>query len=136
MILRKLLPLVLLMVVASTARGETGPDIQEGLWEISVDLEVAGMPMKMPTNTYTQCIRKDKAVPRSGQSDKTCTQKNVVIKGNTVSWKVSCDNPGGEMTGKGIIIYHKDKMDGHMSMKGQGMNMTTRFKGHRIGDCK
>ena len=136
MIRKIILSAIMLLAVVSIAYGETGPDIQEGLWEITVDIEIAGMPMKMPASTYTQCIRKDNAVPRSAQPDGACTPKDVHVKGNTVSWTVSCDNPGGKMTGKGIIIYHKDKMDGHMNMEGQGMNMTTHFKGHRIGSCK
>ena len=47
-----------------------------------------------------------------------------------------CTNPGGQMTGKGRVTYNNDKMDGSMTMEGQGMKMTSNFKGHRIGACQ
>jgi len=136
MMKKTFLTIILMIIVASFAHGGSGPDMQEGLWEITVDLEMPGMPMKMPPNTYTQCIRKDEAIPRNDQPNQECVQKDVSVKGNTVSWTVECTSPGGNMTGQGVITYHKDKMDGRMTMQGQGMNMITHFKGKRIGECK
>ena len=136
MLKKTVLMVVLLMSAVGFAFAGSGPDIHEGLWEITVDLEMAGMPMKMPPSTFTQCIKKDSAIPRNDQPGQQCVQKDVKVKGNTVSWTMECDNPGGKMEGKGVITYDKEKMDGQMTMKGQGMQMLTHFKGHRIKACE
>ncbi len=136
MVKKTLLCLVLLLAVASSAQAGSGPDIQEGQWQITMEMEIPGMPMKMPPATYTQCIKKDDLIPQDEKQNQECVQKNVTVKGNTVSWTVECDVPGGQMTGKGKITYHKDKMEGQMTTQGQGMKMVSHFKGHRLGECK
>ena len=128
--------MIVLLGLISFAHAGSGPDLNEGMWEITVNLEIAGMPMKMPPSTYTQCIKKDQAVPSDASPDQKCVTKDVTTKGNTVTWTVMCTNPGGQMTGNGMVTYHKDKMDGSMTMEGQGMKMVSNFKGHRIGACK
>lgn len=127
---------ILWLAVVSFAHASSGPDLNEGMWEITVNFEIPGMPMKMPPSTYTQCIKKNQAVPRDEQPGQECVSKDVTTKGNTVTWTVVCNNQGGQMTGKGQVTYHKDKMDGRMTMEGQGMNMISHFKGHRIGACQ
>lgn len=118
------------------AHAGSGPDLHEGLWEITVDVEMPGMPMKMPPNTFTQCIKKDRALPMDQQPGQECETKDIISKGNTVSWTMKCTTPGGQMTGKGKVTYHNDKMEGSMSMQSQGMSMTSHYKGHRVGACK
>ena len=136
MLKKTFLMVVLLMSAVGFASAGSGPDIHEGLWEITVVLEMTGMPMKMPPSTFTQCIKKDSAIPRNDQPGQQCVQKDVKVKGNTVSWTMECANPGGKMVGKGVITYHKEKMDGQMTMEGQGMHMLTHFKGRRIKACE
>jgi hypothetical protein len=118
------------------AHAGSGPDLDEGLWEITTELEMPGMPMKMPPSTFTQCIKKDQAVPADEKPGQECKTKDLTTKGNTISWTVECAHPGGQMTGKGTVTYHRDKMEGSLNMQGQGMTMTSRFKGHRVGACQ
>lgn len=125
-----------LIVMSSLAYAGSGLNINEGKWQITVSMEIEGMPMKMPPNTFTQCLKKEQAVPNDEKPNQQCVTKDVVTKGNSVSWTMVCTNPGGQMTGKGMVSYHKDKMDGSMTMEGQGMKMISRFNGHRIGDCQ
>lgn len=110
--------------------------LDEGLWEITAEVEMPGMPMKMPPTTYTQCIKKDQAVPMDEKPGQECKVKDVTTKGNTTSWTVECSNPAGPMIGKGTVSYNGDKMEGSMHMEGQGMTMTSRYKGHRVGACQ
>ena len=128
--------MIVWLVLISLAYAGSGPDINEGMWEITVSLEIPGMPMKMPPSTYTQCIKKDQAVPNENQPGQECVAKDITTSGNTVTWTMVCTNPGGQMTGKGRVTYNNDKMDGSMTMEGQGMKMTSNFKGHRIGACQ
>ena len=130
-----LLGLVLLLSLVTVAQAGSGPDVHEGRYQITMDMEIPGMPMKMPPTTFTQCIKKQNLVPEDAQQSQECKQKDVTIKGNTVSWTVECDTPNGKMVGKGSITYNNDKMQGQMTTEGQGMKMISHFKGHRIGDC-
>ena len=114
----------------------SGPDFQEGEWEITVAVEMPGMPMKMPPSTYTQCMKKDNPVPQNDQPGQQCEMKDIKTKGNTVTWTILCDSPGGKMTGEGKVTYEKQSMSGTMTMQGQGMQMISKFSGRRIGPCK
>jgi hypothetical protein len=133
---KSVVSIMLWLAIVSFAQAGSGPDLNEGMWEITVDLEVPGMPMKMPSSTYTQCLKKDQAIPNDEKPGQECVTKDVTTKGNTVAWTVTCTNPGGQMSGKGMATYHKDKMDGSMTMEGQGMKMVSHFKGHRVGACQ
>ncbi len=136
MVRKAVVGMIVLLALISFAHAGSGPDLNEGMWEITVDLEIPGMPMKMPPSTYTQCIKKDQAIPSDKRPDQQCVTRDVTTQGNTVTWTVMCTNPGGQMTGKGMVTYHKDKMDGSMTMEGQGMKMVSNFKGHRVGACQ
>ena len=127
--------LLLLLFFVSVAYGESTPDIQEGQWQITMEMEIPTMPMKMPPTTYNQCITKKDVIPQGTNQNGACKQNDVTIKGNTVTWVVICDSTGGQMTGKGSITYHKNKMEGTMTTEGQGVKMISHFKGHRLGDC-
>ncbi len=128
----------ILLASYSLASAGSGPDIHEGEWKITVSFDLPGLPMKMPPNTYTQCIRKDQPVPKSEKPNQTCEIKDIRTQGDTVTWAVDCTNRGGKMTGKGKITYKDDKMEGRMTMKmeGQGVDMVSHYQGVRIGDCR
>jgi hypothetical protein len=133
---KKALAIVIVWLASMVcAHADSGPHMQEGLWEITTELEMPGMPMKMPPTTFTQCIKKDQMVPMDEKPDQKCKIKDVSTKGNTTRWTVECSEAGGQMTGKGMVTYHGDKMEGNMSMQTQGMTMTSRYKGRRVGAC-
>ena len=118
------------------AHAESGPKIHEGKWEITVQVEMSGMPMKMPPSTFTQCINKNQAIPMNEKPGQQCNVKDIKSNGNTMSWTVECTTAGGPMSGKGSVTYHDDSMEGSMRMQTQGMTMTSRYKGHRVGACE
>jgi hypothetical protein len=134
---RKTLAVAIIWLLSTVcAHAGSGPEIHEGLWEITVEIVMPGMPMKMPPSTYTQCFTKDRAIPMDEKPGQQCQAKDISPKGNTVSWTLECATPGGPMTGKGMITYRGDEMEGSMSMQSQGMTMTSRYKGRRIGACE
>lgn len=136
MVKRVLMSLLVSISLVSLAYAGSGLELNEGQWEITMSVEIQGMPMKMPPSTFTQCIKRDQAIPKDEKPNQQCKTKDVVTKGNTVSWTMVCTNPGGQMTGKGTVTYNQDKMNGQMTMEGQGMKMLSHFKGHRIGACQ
>ncbi|BBO80596.1 DUF3617 domain-containing protein [Desulfosarcina ovata] len=124
------------VVVGGTlAHAGTEIDLQDGMWEITSQVNMQGMTV--PPVTFSQCITKENAVPQSsspGQEDCTITDMQTV--GSTVSWTMQCNTQGGAMTGKGKITYHGDRFDGEMKTETMGMVMITKMSGKRTGPCK
>ena len=136
---KKMVPITLMLLASySLVSAGTGPNVKEGEWKITVNFDVPGMPMKMPPNTYTQCIKKDQPIPKNEKPNQVCETKDIKTRGDTVTWTVTCNNRGGAMTGKGVVTYKGDKMEGTMTMttEGEGANFTSHYQGVRIGDCK
>ena len=112
------------------------PNMKDGLWEMTIKMEMAGMPMEMPEMKHTQCITKDNAVPDTSQPDQKCEMISNKVSGDTVTWEMECDTPQGPAHSKGTITYHGDTFDGTVNMTMGQMVMTQKMSGRRIGDCK
>ena len=55
------------MLAGTNCLAGSGPNLQEGLWEITSKMEMMGM--NIPTVKHNQCITKKNAVPDSSQPD-------------------------------------------------------------------
>lgn len=137
MVRRMTLMGVLVLIVLSFGIVSAESNLKPGKWEITTETEMPGMPMQVPPVTHTQCMTLDDMVPQNSQSGQECQISNINVSGDTVTWTIVCTNQGGTMEGKGEICYKGDQMHGTMEMvmKGQGMRMTSRIKGRRIGNC-
>ena len=128
---------VCLLIVAfavPAAFAEENP-IKAGKWEISVQMEMPGMPFKMPPVKMKHCITQEdakSAIPQD-QKNKDCKMGEISIDGNTISWTVEC--PKQKLTGSGRITYDGDTMDGEMKMNADGQEMSTKYAGKRLGEC-
>lgn len=135
--MKKLLGVVIITsILVSLSWAGSKPDFKEGQWEVIVETEIPGMPMKMPPTTVSQCITQETMVPQNQQPGQQCELKDVKSSGNTVSWTSICDTPDGKVTGKGRVTYEKEKMNGSMDMQTQGMEMKLVFKGRYTGPCQ
>ncbi|MBT8341929.1 MAG: DUF3617 family protein [Desulfatitalea sp.] len=132
---RWLVVLVFLALTVSFVYAGSGVDFKEGKWEITSSTEVTGMPMKIPSQTHTQCMKKASPVPHQKQPNQECETVDVKTSGNTVTYTMVCNTPGGKMTGKGKITYSGETMAGGMDMQMQGMSMVSKFSGRYIGQC-
>ena len=101
MITKALAVLIVWLASMVCAHADSSPAMQEGLWEITTELEMEGMPMKMPPTTFTQCLKKGQAVPMDQKPGQQCKIKDVTTEGSTTRWSVECSGSGGQMTGKG-----------------------------------
>jgi hypothetical protein len=117
-----------------------GPDLEEGLWEISTEIDMPGMPMKIPPMVYRQCLTKEDVIPKQGPAEQeNCTYSAPKTRGNTVSWSMECDSPGGKTKSEGEITYQGRQFNGTMTMSMTGavqMSGTNRMTGKRIGECQ
>jgi hypothetical protein len=136
LIKRVLLVLSLAMLCAVPCSAGAGPDFEEGAWEITMTVQIPGVPTQIPPITNVQCLKKDDPIPRGQQPGQECELQDMKVKGNSVTWVVSCTDIHGEMTGRGKATYGKDKMTGSMTMEGEDMTMIIDMKGNRIGKCR
>ena len=115
--------------------------LKEGLWEITTQVEMKGMPQSMPPTTLRQCITKSDPVPRNKDKNYDCKTTGQKINGNTVSYTVECKGKDGVMQTSGTTTYTDNSMNGatttNFKMKGQpAMQMASKIKGKYIGACQ
>ena len=128
--------LLLSMVWATGAFAE----LKEGLWEVTTQVEIKGMPQSMPPTTFRQCITKKDAVPQNQDKNFDCKTINLKTSGDTVSYTVECKGKEGMTKVSGTTTYTDNSMNGSstttVKMKGQPeMQMTSKLKGKYIGAC-
>jgi len=113
--------------------------MQEGLWEVSVQVELPGIPFKPPATTMKHCYTKEEVESQGGvpQADKDCKVSEPRKSGNTVSWTVTCTGKKNAGTGEGAITFNgPGAYEGKMKMTSGGATLTTLYKGKRLGECK
>lgn len=128
----------MLLVTFSIAAEE--PTMKPGKWEITMTMDIPGMPIKMKPITTAVCLTEedvsspDKSLPKPSKDD-SCKILDHKVDGNKVSWKVKCegDQP---MTGSGEITFTDDSYDGTMKMETGGSEMSMKYKAKLLGPCK
>ena len=104
-----------LLAVPAMAADHPG---KAGKWQTKMEMEMPGMPFKMPPVTVDVCITEEdlkdpqKSVPHDAKSD--CKVGDYKVDGKTVSWTVDC--PKQNMKGEGEITYTDNSYSGVMNM--------------------
>src|SRR6185295_16999710 len=71
---------------------------RDGRWEVKMEMDMAGMPARMPPTTMTQCITPDeakdplKSLPegRGGRGNQNCKVSDYKQVGNKITWSMKC----------------------------------------------
>jgi hypothetical protein len=139
--LRKAAVAVTLLGVSVTVLAQGPGPQRDGRWEVKMEMDMPGMPMKMPPMTSVQCITKEqandpqKSMPPQGRGGPSnCTVSDYKVDGNKVTWSMKCAPPE-EMTGTGEFTYGAGTYDGIMKVVRGGQTMTMKYSGKRLGDC-
>ena len=128
------------VVVALSVSALAQSPRRDGRWEVMTEIEMPGMPMKMPAMKTVQCITREQAedpqrsVPQGGGAPNNCKVSDYKVAGNKVTWSMKCEGPEA-MSGTGEITYGENTLDGVMKMERQGQAMTMKYAGKRLGDC-
>jgi hypothetical protein len=138
--MRKFVPYVCAAVIAlvaiAPAKAADHPQ-KPGKWAIAMELEMPGMPVKMPAIKQQICLTEEdlkdpqKSVPTDPKSD--CKVGDYKVDGNTVTWTIDC--PKEQMTGSGEITYHDDRFSGIMNMQAGEREMKIKYAGEWLGAC-
>lgn len=132
-------------LLSAHAQG-AAPNMKEGLWEITMKMEMPGMPAGMKPQVMRQCVTKKdlddprKTTPAAGDpKDNRCQMTDYKMQGNTATWSMACKGEEA-MTGSGSITYSGTSYSGvnKMTMKrgGKVQTMTMQYSGKHLGDCK
>ena len=132
---------VILFVLALSSPAFAQGPARDGRWEIVTEMDMPGMPMKMPAMKSTQCITKEQAadpsasVPQNpNDKNNSCKVSDHKVAGNKVTWTMKCGAPN-PMSGTGEITYAADSYDGWMKVTTAQGEMTMKYKAKRLGDC-
>jgi hypothetical protein len=127
--------LLMCLAVPPPAPAQQGND---DLWEVTVKMEMAGMPFAMPPQTSRVCTQKGKQSEAMAPQDKECRMVDMRQSGNRTSFKVVCEGKN-RMTGTGDFVHGVDSYQGTMRMQGvmegQQIDMTQTMSGRRVGGC-
>ena len=122
------------MLVSNPLMAE--PNMKEGKWQVHSKMEMVGMPMQIPAQTFTYCLTKEDMVPRQENPDQSCKMLDSGVKGNSVTWRMECSTPQGPSNIDGKITYKGDTFEGVIKVKQAGMVFIQRMNGKWIGLCK
>lgn len=134
----------LLALVALPALAGENP-MQPGMWEITTQMNMPGMPYQMPPMTFKHCVTPEMLAKDHGLGEQKsppgshCERTRMKLSGNRAEWAVSCTGKAN-MSGHGTLTWDSpDSYHGEthltMDMDGQTRNMTQTMQGKRLGAC-
>ena len=142
--MRRLLTATLLSLTILPA--VAAPTMQPGLYEISMQMVMKGMPMQMPVSSFRHCITPQDIVDgkayASSENSKDCKISNLRQSGNAVSYDFACVMQGsGSMVGRSSGTHHATGYDILMSGRFvpamEGMSeFSQKLSAKRLGNCK
>jgi len=118
------------------------PNMNEGMWEITVDTKMPGEEMSIPVKN-SQFLTKADPVPEISLPGYDCRlfrKRNPVhIIWNFVFWKVHCEGTEPVINGSAHMRYSGDTLKGSVQMHTMEDNQKqfkTYISGFRTGDSK
>jgi len=135
-------PVALCVALLSPAllRAETA--LREGLWEVSVRMEIGGQPASSEPLVTRQCITQQTAQDLINQLAGTaagCQVNNLQQEGNRASWDLICSGQV-DVKGSGELTLSSSGFDGSLDawvgMGGKSIPVHQTFSARRAGDCQ
>jgi uncharacterized protein DUF3617 len=132
--IRKLTLSAAVLAFALPLAARAASPMKAGKWQMTTQMEMAGMSMQMPPIVTTTCVTKEQAEnPQPPKQNAECKFSDYKMEGNSISWTIDC--PKQKMSGSGKITYGADTYTGTMKMKVGDREMSGKYTGKRLGDC-
>lgn len=116
--------------------------LQEGLWEVTVRMEIAGQPATAEPLVVRQCINQQSPqdlVAKLTGAGGGCQVSDLRQEGNRARWNMTCSGQI-ELTGTGDVTLSGDGFDGTLNamigMGGTTVPILQTFGARRVGDCQ
>jgi Protein of unknown function (DUF3617) len=132
---------LLLSALALSPHAIAGPDIREGMWEVTVLAEVGGQPLSAAPMVVRQCITSQSVQDLMAQMGGagSCQISDFQQTGNRARWNIACSGTM-DVTGTGETESAGDQFTGRMNlvitMSGQSLPMVQNFQAKRVGECQ
>jgi hypothetical protein len=138
--------LICVAAVSGSLLAQAPATRRDGNWQVTMEINIPGMPQSMPPMTMNQCITKEQAndpsklLPQGGGRGMPpeCKVSDMKTEGNKTSWSMKCEGQM-PMSGTGEFTFNGDTYTGLMKIDtdrgGQPMTMTMKYAGKRLGDC-
>lgn len=128
---------LVLAAAAPAAHAAGAVNMNPGKWEVTVSMEMEGMPAgAMQPHATTECIKPKDAntdwLTKKGQQDKDCKTTLVKQEPSRLSWTFECASGS---SGDADFTFGGDSYDGTMHIKAQEHAITQKIKARRVGDC-
>ena len=121
----------LVLMALTPVRADDPPGV---LWQTTSQMVMEGLPFTPPPQNLKLCAPRVWTRPPPG-GDKTCVNSDYHVVQNKATWTFVCS---GEMpmTGKGEMTFEgSDSYTGQMITIADGMTMTIKLSGKKIGTC-
>ena len=132
---------LLVLGLAVSPLAIAGPDIREGLWEVSIEAEMGGQPMTAAPMVVRQCVSNQSIQALMAQIGGVgaCQISDFQQNGNRARWNLTCSGEP-QVSGTGETEIASDQLSGRMSlvvtMAGQSLPMVQNFRAQRVGECQ
>jgi len=105
------------------------------LWEVTSEVSMEGMPMKLPSQKQTICAAKEWKEPPGAQNpQQECQIIDMKTVGSKTTWKMQCSSPAA--TGEGEINRTSPTAyAGNIKMTSSDGTINIKLSGLRVADC-
>lgn len=133
---RKTVAALFIAICCSTSMADT-PEVNmnPGLWEWTAEMNIPNMPQKMPPQVNKKCLTREDLVPATKKPGQECDIKDLKTTKDSVSWAMTCKSPRGPVASTGKMFYNGDTAHGEVKVNAQGMLMSSKMSGKRLGPC-
>lgn len=135
-----------LLALSPLPAAAAAPIMQPGLYEISVQMVMKGMPMQMPASSFRHCVTPqdiaDGSAYAGSKDNKDCKISNFKQSGSSISYDFACVMQGhGSMAGRASGSSHATGYDmqthGRFVPAMEGMSeFSQTMSAKRLGPCK
>jgi hypothetical protein len=115
--------------------------LQEGFWEVAVQMDVGGTPTSEAPLVTRQCITQQTAQDLINQlagGTGGCQVANLEHEGDEASWVLSCDGQV-KVNGTGKLVLtstgFQGSMDAWVTVSDRRIPVHQTFDARRVGDC-
>ncbi len=134
---RKIIATLVTAICCSTAMADpTEVNMNPGLWEWTAEMNIPNMPKNMPPTVNRKCLTKEDLVPAAKQPGQECDIKDLQTSKDNVTWAMTCKTPRGPVASTGKMFYNGDTANGEVKINAEGMLMSSKLSGKRLGDCE
>jgi hypothetical protein len=137
-----LTPALLLCAALLSPLSALADELQEGLWEVTVRMEIAGQPATAAPLVVRQCINQQSAQDLMTQLTGAaggCQVSDLHQEGNRARWNLTCMGQI-ELTGTGDVTITAGGFDGTLNamigMGGTSVPIMQTFGARRVGECQ